>query len=70
MENTSNDTTGNRTRDLLTCSTVPQPTAPPRTSKAPKTSDKSCQNMTDLKYLVTTPTNLYFMREDIKSILN
>ena len=26
----SNDTIGNRTRDLLTCSTVPQPTAPPR----------------------------------------
>ena len=24
----SNDTTGNRTRDLLTCSVVPQPTAP------------------------------------------
>jgi len=27
---TSNDTIGNRTRDLPTCSTVPQPTAPPR----------------------------------------
>ena len=26
----SNDTIGNRTSDLLTCSTVPQPTAPPR----------------------------------------
>ena len=26
----SNDTIGNRTRDLLTCSPVPQPTAPPR----------------------------------------
>jgi amino acid transporter len=26
----SNDTIGNRTRDLLTCGTVPQPTAPPR----------------------------------------
>ena len=26
----SNDTNGNRTRDLLTCSAVPQPTAPPR----------------------------------------
>ena len=25
----SNDTIGNRTRDLLTCSAVPQPTAPP-----------------------------------------
>ena len=26
----SNDTIGNRTRDLLACSTVPQPTEPPR----------------------------------------
>jgi hypothetical protein len=26
----SNDTTGNRTRDLSACSAVPQPTAPPR----------------------------------------
>jgi len=28
----SNDTIGNRTRDLPTCSAVPQPTAPPRAS--------------------------------------
>ena len=27
----SNDTIGNRTRDLPACSAVPQPTAPPRT---------------------------------------
>ena len=27
----SNDTIGNRTRDLRACSAVPQPTAPPRT---------------------------------------
>ena len=26
----SNDTNGNRTRDLPACSAVPQPTAPPR----------------------------------------
>ena len=26
----SSDTMGNRTRDLLSCSTVPQPTAQPR----------------------------------------
>ena len=26
----SNDTIGNRTRDLLACNAVPQPTAPPR----------------------------------------
>jgi hypothetical protein len=30
MKNPS-DTTGNRTRDIPTCSTVPQPTAPPLT---------------------------------------
>jgi hypothetical protein len=30
MKNSS-DTNGNRTRDLPTCSAVPQPTAPPRT---------------------------------------
>ena len=30
MKNSS-DTIGNRTRDPLTCSAVPQPTAPPRT---------------------------------------
>ena len=29
----SGDTIGNRTRDLLTCSAVPQPTAPPRSPK-------------------------------------
>jgi hypothetical protein len=30
MKNSS-DSNGNRTRDLPTCSAVPQPTAPPRT---------------------------------------
>ena len=29
----SNDTIGNRSRDLPACSTVPQPTAPPRASR-------------------------------------
>ena len=33
----SNDTTGNRTRDLPACSSVPQPTAAPR---APMRKDK------------------------------
>jgi len=32
MKNSS-DTIGNQTRDLATCSAVPQPTAPPRTPK-------------------------------------
>jgi hypothetical protein len=30
----SNDTIGNRTRDLPACSAVPQPTAPPRASQS------------------------------------
>ena len=34
MKNSS-DTIGNRTRDLQTCSTVPQPTEPPRASSRP-----------------------------------
>jgi hypothetical protein len=29
----SNDTIGNRTRDLSACSAVPQPTAPPHTEQ-------------------------------------
>jgi len=33
----SNDTVGNRTRDLSACSVVPQPTAPPRASCRMKT---------------------------------
>jgi hypothetical protein len=32
MQN-SNDTIGNRTRDLAVCSAVPQPNAPPRASR-------------------------------------
>jgi hypothetical protein len=31
----SNDTIGNQTRDLMTCSTVPQQTAPPRVPNKP-----------------------------------
>ena len=36
----SNDTNGNRTSDLPTCSTVPQPTAPPRAPHLPVTPQK------------------------------
>ena len=32
----SNYTTGNRTRELLACSAVPQPTAPPRATNFPE----------------------------------
>jgi len=35
---TSNDTIGNRTRDLPACSAAPQPTAPPRAPPMLKTS--------------------------------
>jgi len=31
--NNSSDTIRNKTRDLLTCSAVPQPTAPPRAAR-------------------------------------
>ena len=44
----SNDTIGNRTRDLPTCSAVPQPTAPPR---APIKSDISRSNITNLNLI-------------------
>jgi hypothetical protein len=37
----SNDTIGNRTRDLLACNAVPQPTAPRR---APHTTNKYFKN--------------------------
>jgi hypothetical protein len=36
----SNDTVGNRTRELPACIAVPQPTAPPRASKV---NDKKVQ---------------------------
>ena len=36
----SNDTIGNRTRDLPACSAVPQPTAPPRSPEIPQ---KKCE---------------------------
>ena len=44
----SNDTIRNRTRDLLTCSAVPQPTAPPR---APSHTNTVCN------FLVLNPLN-------------
>jgi len=39
----SNDTIGNRTRDLLTCSAVPQPTPLPRAPAWPCTTSKQTQ---------------------------
>jgi len=43
----SNDTIGNRARDLPTCSAVPQPTAPPR---SPETCRVLFQNKINLRY--------------------
>ena len=56
----SNDTIGNRTRDLPACSAVPQPTAPPR---APRYYVSSCNINTFFKksshiYLVITLATL------------
>ena len=53
----SNDTIGNRTRDLLACSAVPQPTAPPR---APEPIAKS--NVNELPHAFYPPhleSNIY-----------
>jgi len=44
MEN-SNDTIGNRTRELPTCSAVPQPTAPPRAPTEKKYEEKIMTHM-------------------------
>ena len=43
----SNDTIGNRTRDLPSCSAVPQPIAPPRTL----TNNGSCSNTKNVSTL-------------------
>jgi hypothetical protein len=50
----SNDIIENRTRDLLTCSAVPQPTAPPRAhpSKLQQLSKSSNISKVDYKYTV------------------
>ena len=45
MEN-SNDTIGNRIRDLPVCSAVPQPTAPPRAARMRNISEKCCGKST------------------------
>ena len=42
LKKKSNDTIGNQTRDLPTCITVPQPTAPPR---APCPTEESCPKL-------------------------
>jgi hypothetical protein len=60
----SNDTIGNRTRDLPVCSAVPQPTAPPR---APK-------NTAIVKYLimkcVTDKKATRFERVELQCLLH
>jgi hypothetical protein len=52
MKNSS-DTIGNRTRDLPTCSPVPQPTAPPRTPLWDSRGVKSELFLLDLKVKIT-----------------
>jgi len=49
----STDNIGNRTRDLPTCSTVPQPTAPPRTPIV------SCQHVLNKEACTKTENKLF-----------
>ena len=53
----SNDTIGNRTRDLPTCSTVPQPTAPPHTPIFRRNFHKNALCMRHLCPSVRLPLN-------------
>ena len=56
----SNDTIGNRTHDLLTCSAVPQPTVPPRAAAISVTKVRVIMSLCFIKHQVTT------MYEEIK----
>jgi hypothetical protein len=58
----SNDTIGNRTRELPACTAVPQPTAPPRTPKGAQNFQK-CRNPLETKG-ATTATLGKFYTED------
>jgi len=51
--NNSNDTIGNRTSDLRTCSAVPQPTAPPRAPHITKISHNFNQQLNAQIYMLS-----------------
>jgi len=53
----SNNTIGNRTRDLPACSSVPQPTAPPRAPNTTTTTTNNNNNNNNNNY------NKYFTGE-------
>ena len=59
----SNDTIGNRTRDLPTCSAVPQPTALPRTPKHTRYMNTSLCSCCSLKQPVPGVIILFNMSE-------
>jgi len=60
----SNDTIGNRTRDLPTCSAVPQPTALPR---APGSKHVEDLNKHIIKEIVHQVGHLLELYEDVRS---
>ena len=70
----SNDTIGNRTRDLPACSAVPQPTAPPRAPlnltctriRYIKIDNSSFERVEEFRYLATTLTIKNSSRDEIK----
>ena len=66
----SNDTIGNRTRALLTCSAVPQPTAPPRSPNAlEKTKISCCWPDSNTGPSSLWPTTDYAIRETQRLVI-
>jgi hypothetical protein len=78
----SNDTIGNRTRDLMVCSAVPRPTAPPHTlaqyrtrsstyrtapTVAKQNSDEpGCTIHVDTHYTVPVPITAVFLKISLR----
>ena len=65
MKNSS-ETIGNRTRDLLACSAVPKPTAPPRIPPSAKTDLKKYVNEDNIK----TRQAIYILRNNEARLCN
>ena len=61
----SNDTIGNRTRDLLTCSAVPQPTAPPRSQAV---DHEQTYYIDQLEWIVNIWHDFYNLLQGLESV--